>query len=76
MSDYEREQQIHYWGFIIATHRDWAAIARLRIAELAKEGMDAQSFDFATAKHCRKAEAVYPGLIRADRPGGQPGLTR
>lgn len=38
MSDYEREQRIHYWGFIITTHRDWAAIARARIAELVVSG--------------------------------------
>lgn len=37
MSDYEREQKIHYWGYIIATHPDWAAIARWRIAQLAHE---------------------------------------
>ena len=37
MSDYEREQAIHYWGFIAATHRDWAAIARWRIAQLVQE---------------------------------------
>lgn len=36
MSDCEREQAIHYWGYIIATHPDWAAIARLRIARLAR----------------------------------------
>jgi hypothetical protein len=34
MSDYEREQAIHYWGYIIATHPDCAAIARARIAQL------------------------------------------
>ncbi len=37
MSDYEREQRIHYWGYIVATHRDWAAIARWRIAQLIQE---------------------------------------
>ncbi len=38
MSDYEREQRIHYWGYIIATHSDWAAIARAQIAWLALSG--------------------------------------
>jgi len=37
MNDYEREQCIHYWGFISATHRDWVGIARWRIAQLAEE---------------------------------------
>jgi len=36
MSDYEREQRIHYWGYIIATQRNWAPIARWRIAELVR----------------------------------------
>lgn len=37
MSDYEREQAIHYWGYVITTHRDWASIARGRIAQLVQE---------------------------------------